>query len=450
MNLLTSYSSDSDQEHQPAEKESLNVVANTLKRKNGISRSELRAIKQRRKGKGPWGSWSDGENEQETESKEKLKSVDDSDLVENLKTFDDSLNIASTVELRENKPFLENETSTSYIKSNLLNIVTAPLNGKINLHKPSLSFKCYMPKKIKYTYDGHKNGTNCLECIPQTGHVFLSGGNDNIIKIWSFYQNKKLLRDYKGHSRAIKSLKFVDDGTSFLSSSFDQTVKIWDTETGKVKKRLNFNCTPNAISYRPLDSGKEFIVGLSNSKIQHYDNRVSEMHGLVQTYDHHLGSILALKYFPDGSKFISTSEDKTVRIWENQINVPIKQISDTTQHSMPHIDVHPSQLYFCAQSMDNCIYTYGMKPKYKKSANKIFKRQNSSGYSTDITFSSDGDYLCAGDSKSKVSIWDWKSAKLLNEIVIPGKKPITQVQWHPQETSKVLCTGVNGKIYVLD
>lgn len=449
MNLLSTYSSDSDREVDLSN--DTGTTEHTLKRKKRISRSELRAMKQRRKGKSPWGSWSDNEdNYREEEVNDGLKEPNNSALDTPAEGFNDMLVEGANNESIGNVSLLGNENSNSYLKSSTSSIVVPPLYGKLDLHKPLLSFKCYMPKKIKYTYDGHKDGTNCLEFIPHTGHVFLSGGNDNTIRIWSFYQNKKLLRDYKGHTRAPKSLQFDDNGTSFLSASFDQTVKIWDTETGKVKKRLGFSCTPNAVCYRPLDNGNEFIVGLSNHKIHHYDSRVSEKNGHVQTYDHHLGSILTLRYFPDGTKFISTSEDKTIRIWENQINVPIKQISDTTQHSMPHIDIHPAQSYFCAQSMDNCVYTYGMKPKYKKAVNKIFKRPNSSGYSTDITFSSDGNYICAGDSTSKVSIWDWKTTKLLNEITIPGRKPVTQVQWHPQETSKVICSGVNGKIYVLD
>ncbi|CAL9735848.1 pre-mRNA-processing factor 17 [Monosporozyma servazzii] len=460
MELLSGYASDSESESDVGKKPvsiSSNDTENTTirsKRYAKLGKVELKRRRLQRKGKGPWGSWSSSEEEAEEEANKdghhsilKKDHLNDS----NGKFYEDEDN-----ENEEDEIPLENETSTLYDteyktnQSNTKSLLTPSEDGTINLHKPALSFKCYLPKRILHTYDGHIDGCNALKFIPKTGHLFISGGNDDTIKLWNFYGDRKCVRDYKGHSKAVKTLTFVNDGSSFISSSFDQTVKVWDTESGKVTKRLKFKSIPNAVDSRPLDNGNEIIVGLSNSKIMHYDIRVHEKNGLVQQYDHHLSSILALKYFPDGSKFISSSEDKTVRIWNNQINIPIKQISDTTQHSMPTLDIHPSENYFCTQSMDNSIYSYSMKPKYKRHPNKVFRGQKSSGYGIGLTFSPDGHYVCSGDIRSKMLIWDWTTTKLLKTIAIPGKKPITQVTWHPQETSKILCTGVDGKIYMLD
>ncbi|CAI4379922.1 CMF_collapsed_G0013420.mRNA.1.CDS.1 [Saccharomyces cerevisiae] len=96
--------------------------------------------------------------------------------------------------------------------------------------------------------------------------------------------------------------------------------------------------------------------------------------------------VSSLNFFATPSLTSVTS----VRIWENQINVPIKQISDTAQHSMPFLNVHPSQNYFCAQSMDNRIYSFSLKPKYKRHPKKIFKGHSSAGYGISLAFSGDG------------------------------------------------------------
>lgn len=458
MDLLAGYASesgsDSDVEKKPVSISSYDSENSTMrpKRNAKLGKVELKRRKLQRKGKGPWGSWSSSEEEEEEKNDERAYTLKEGLLGDG----DGEFNEDDDNEDEENEIPFENETSTLYdtqYKSNKSNKkgLLAPLeDGSINLHKPALSFKCYLPKRILHTYDGHVDGCNALKFLPKTGHLFITGGNDDTIKLWNFYGDKKCVRDYKGHSKAVKTLTFVNDGSSFISSSFDQTVKVWDTESGKVTKRLKFKSIPNAVDSRPLNDGNEIIVGLSNSKIMHYDIRVQEKNGLVQQYDHHLSSILALKYFPDGSKFISSSEDKTVRIWNNQINIPIKQISDTTQHSMPTLDIHPSENYFCTQSMDNSLYSYSMKPKYKRHPNKVFRGQKSSGYGIGLTFSPDGHYICSGDIRSKMLIWDWTTTKLLKTISIPGKKPITQMAWHPQETSKILCTGVDGKIYMLD
>lgn len=391
-----------------------------------------------RKDKGPWGRWSDSDSDDSGKESERE--------AEHLQEFQEGTeNNDNQSSITESSTFY-GESEKDYQNRGFLH---PPAEVDVDLKKEPLSFKCYLPKKTIHVYEGHANGTGALKYLPKTGHLFLSGGNDNMLRIWDSYHDRQCIRDYQGHSKPIKAIDFTNDGGSFLSASFDQSVKIWDTETGKITFRVQPKSTPNDVQFHPLQSDV-FIVGLSNSKINQYDVRVPAKQGLVQVYDHHLSSILSLKYFPDGSKFVSSSEDKTVRIWENQINIPIKQISDTAQHSMPFINIHPQHKYFCTQSMDNTIYTYSMQPKYKRHLKKAFKGHQSAGYGVGITFSPDGHYICSGDSKSKVLIWDWTTTRLLKTINIRGDKPVTQVAWNPQETSKLICSGGAGKIYLLD
>ena len=57
----------------------------------------------------------------------------------------------------------------------------------------------------------------------------------------------------------------------------------------------------------------------------------------------------------NGTKMVTSSDDKKVLVWEWDIGVPIKYISDPTMHSMPLITMHPSEKYLVCQSLDNKI-----------------------------------------------------------------------------------------------
>lgn len=449
MALIEGYSSSSDSTSSELDKRAAatskddqsNQSSSSNKRFH-FTKSDLRKKKRQRASHNPWGSWSDDDEDETGMVPNGSDPKNDYHIEES-----DSDDLSNTEQASTKEITTTYTGEESYYKDN--SILEPPYDVDIAFDKTPMSFKTYLPKKVKHVFEGHKNGVTKLTFIPRSGHVFLSGGNDNCIRLWDFYHERACLQDYKGHSKAINSLNFTNDGSSFISSSFDKTVKLWSTENGKITKRITCGGLPIACQFRPNDAN-EFIVGLSDSRIMHYDVRVSEKDGLIQTYDHHTNGILDLKYFPDGSKFISSSEDKSIRIWNNGVNIPIKQISDTAQHSMPVLEVHPSNKYFCAQSMNNTICTFDMKPKYKRVSPKTFSGQKSVGYSIGFDFSPDGHYVCSGDTRSKIVLWDWKTTRLLREIQLPGKLPVSEVKWHPQETSKIICSGPIGKIYMLD
>jgi len=45
--------------------------------------------------------------------------------------------------------------------------------------------------------------------------------------------NGRLLRYLTGHTNTVYSLAFSPDGKRLVSGSFDRTVKLWQTKTGK-------------------------------------------------------------------------------------------------------------------------------------------------------------------------------------------------------------------------
>ena len=63
---------------------------------------------------------------------------------------------------------------------------------------------------------------------------------------------------------------------------------------------------------------------------------------IVQEYDRHLGAVNTVTFVDNNRRFVSTSDDKSIRVWEWSIPVEIKYISEPHMHSMPAVTPHPN------------------------------------------------------------------------------------------------------------
>ncbi|KIK35293.1 hypothetical protein CY34DRAFT_812266 [Suillus luteus UH-Slu-Lm8-n1] len=110
---------------------------------------------------------------------------------------------------------------------------------------------------------------------------FASGGSDDIISVWS--KDGKLLIEIKGHEDGVTSLCWSKDGEYIFSSSYDFTIRKWQS----------------------ID-GKELVV------IRGQTNPVT-----------------SLRLSPDESHLVSASFDYSVRIWDLKTN---QQVGDPLWH----------------------------------------------------------------------------------------------------------------------
>lgn len=321
-----------------------------------------------------------------------------------------------------------------------------PQDLGIDLRKVPGEEECFLPKKNIHTWRGHKKGISALEFFPKSGHLLLSASMDSKILLWDCHHKRSLLREYAGHSKAVRDISFNHDGTRFLSAGYDSHMKLWDTETGQCISRYGIGKIPYVVMVHPEAGKNEFLAGMSNNKILQYDMNSGE---IVQEYDHHLGPVNTITYIDENRRFVTTSDDKSLRVWEYGIPVPIKLIAEPDMSSMPSVAAHPSGKYIACQSLDNQVIIYSALEKVKLQRRKQFRGHGCGGYGIQVSFSPDGKYLCSGDAGGYACFWDWNSCKMVSKFAA-HRGPLTHIQWNPQESSKVATGGNDGKICYWD
>ncbi|KAI8850974.1 WD40-repeat-containing domain protein [Chytridium lagenaria] len=321
-----------------------------------------------------------------------------------------------------------------------------PTDVGVNLHKEMGGQECFLPKTLVHTWTGHTKGINAIKFFPKSAHLLLSASMDTKIKIWDVYHDRRCLRTYMGHSKAVKGIDFTNDGTKFLSASYDKWIKYWDTETGKCISSFTTRRVPYCIKFNPAGENHQFLVGCQDKKIYQFDTRSGD---IVQEYDQHLGAVNTITFIDENRRFVSTSDDKTIRVWEYGIPVVIKYIAEPTMHSMPAVALHPTKKWLACQSLDNQIMIYSAKDRFRLQSKKVFRGHLVAGYACQPGFSADGRFVMSGDSEGRVWFWDWKTCKVYKKLKCHSNVVIA-CEWHPHETSKVATASWDGTIKYWD
>ncbi|NP_001009990.1 pre-mRNA-processing factor 17 [Danio rerio] len=322
-----------------------------------------------------------------------------------------------------------------------------PQDVGINLRSADIPDKCYLPKKQLHVWTGHTKGVSAIRLFPKSGHLLLSCSMDCKIKLWEVYNERRCVRTFIGHSKAVRDVCFNNSGTQFLSAAYDRYIKLWDSETGQCISRFTNRKVPYCVKFNPDEDKQNLLVaGMSDKKIVQWDIRSGEV---VQEYDRHLGAVNTITFVDENRRFVSTSDDKSLRVWEWDIPADFKYIAEPSMHSMPAVTLSPNGKWLACQSMDNQILIFGAQNRFRLNKKKIFKGHMVAGYACQVDFSPDMSYVVSGDADGKLNIWDWKTTKLYHRIKAHDKVCISAL-WHPHETSKVITCGWDGQIKLWD
>lgn len=344
----------------------------------------------------------------------------------------------------ESKSVLHIDDPYDYMGRSFLHI---PQDLDINLKSNEAPEKCFMPKKLLHSYKGHTKGIQKMQLFPQSGHIFLTCSMDSKVKLWEFYKGRRCIRTYQGHSQGVRDVSFNRDGTEFLSASYDRFIKLWDTETGAVKAKFTNKKIPYCVVFN-TDEDKQnlFLAGTSDKKILCYDTRSGE---IVQEYDRHLGAVNSVTFVDRNKRIVTTSDDKSVRVWEWDIPVDFKYIADPSMHSMPSVTLSRNGKYLAFQSMDNQIKIMEPLANFRWKSKKVFRGHMVAGYACGLDFSPDMSYIISGDADGHLVVWDFKTTRMFEKLKAHSQVCM-DVKWHPHETSKVLTAGWDGVVNLWD
>lgn len=310
--------------------------------------------------------------------------------------------------------------------------------------------RSFAPKREAASWAAHAKGVNAVRYAPKTGHLLATAGLEGKAKIWSVSSSSssspgKLLRSYEGHAKGVRDVRFSPDGRRLLTTGYDKVMRLWDVETGTVLASLGEGTMTFAIAFHPTEE-ETIMAGRGDKKICQYDWRSGDV---VQEYDYHLGPVNTVTFYDDGRRFASTSDDKTIRLWEYGIPVQVKAVADPAMHAISAATLTNGGGFWLGQSQDNAIVTYLAGERFKLNRKKRFAGHLSAGYACDVAVAPDDGHVASGDGEGKLFVWDWKTARIVKSFKA-HQGPVPGIAWSPIQTSRIATGGWDGIVKLWD
>ncbi|MEH1943082.1 MAG: serine/threonine-protein kinase [Nostoc sp.] len=169
---------------------------------------------------------------------------------------------------------------------------------------------------------GHSHTVKSVAFSPN-GQILASGSWDKTVKLWDVNTGTEICTII-GHQLQVNSVAFSPQGQLLASASYDRTIRLWQIPVleGSQRKFQNRSCysllstlsghawAVLTVAFSP--DGKILATGSDDNTIKLWEVNTGQ---LICTLVGHSWSVVAVAFSADGETLLSASCDKTVKLW---------------------------------------------------------------------------------------------------------------------------------------
>ncbi|MBI5295032.1 MAG: hypothetical protein HY869_06120 [Chloroflexi bacterium] len=235
------------------------------------------------------------------------------------------------------------------------------------------------------------------------GQYLLSSSEDNTARVWELVTGREISR--MTHDDTVTSIAFGPDGRQVISSSLDHTARAWDVLPWQNIAQENHETPVLSIAFSPdsnyiasSDESGTILIRETGTDREvtriNLDAPPSESEdGLPFVYTPKTNPVFSIAFSPDGKYIVSGSFDNTVRIWDIKTGAEIERMSSG----------------------------YGIENNYSDGIPRYSRGIYSVAYSTDSKF------VVSGGQDGTIRVWEVKSGGEITRMKI--EEPVYTVNY---------------------
>ena len=248
---------------------------------------------------------------------------------------------------------------------------------------------------VRYvTLIGHTSSVSSVMFSPD-GQTLASGSYDNTIRLWNV-QTGIHLRTLTGHTGRVYSVMFSPDGQTLASGSYDNTIRLWNVQTGiHLRTLIGHRGSVHSIVFSP---DRQMLASGSGDGTIRLWSAQTGIH--LRTLTGHTAAVNSISFSPDGQMLASGSGDGTFSLWDVYTGRHIRELSGHTSVVSSGVFNPDGQMY-ASGSLDKTIRLSDV-----HTGRHIRTFIGHTAPVRSLSFSPNGQALASGSADHTVRLWD--------------------------------------------
>ncbi|RXW15516.1 hypothetical protein EST38_g10334 [Candolleomyces aberdarensis] len=253
---------------------------------------------------------------------------------------------------------------------------------------------------------GHAKPVQSVAISPDGKHI-VSSSSDNTIRIWDMEKGTQVGEPLLGHTDGIRSVAISPtNGELIVSGSDDETILIWDAETRAKVGELRGH-EGRVLSVAFSHDGRHAISGSRDTTIRIWDAAAGTQVGVPLQETQWVRSV---KISPDGKRIVSGS-DRTIRIWDAETRTQVGEELQGHMRVVWSVAVSPDSKRIVSGSWDETIRIWDAETGTQVGV----PLQGRCKAIKSVAISPDGKHIVSGSSDRTIRVWDVETGKRVGE-----------------------------------
>ena len=250
------------------------------------------------------------------------------------------------------------------------------------------------------TLKGHTHSLIESVAVSPDSRLVLSSGYDNTVRLWDL-QTGKEIRRFVGHEGLVHGLAFSADGKHVLTSGKDGTIRLWETETAREIRQFSGHKGPvRCVALSP--DGKLLLSGGQDKTLRLWNVETGEE---LRRLEGSKGTVLAVAFLPDGRHAMSGGGEPVVYHWDVQTGKAIHRL-DVPQDTVLSLAISKDGRKALAGTFGGLVYLWDV-----ESGKQLHRLEGHWASVRAVGFTPDGRCVISGNTRRGLILTDVETGR---------------------------------------